>query len=268
MNHFIQYFIYYLYNLFYYFKSIFKKTPTLPTPVIDKTKKYLLDKTEYFNEHKNLALHSQQIESFFYDKSKYTEILKDPQNIYEKLWKTRILFEHTPRGNVIMIYDIYKMGFCYYSDQQVITYDILNAIAMKYVISFRCLDFFIDEKYYKSPFLKLYETTETKEMHTQKRIHQQNNSIRQTYSQPLPVAKQTPAKEPTEPITIKNRFLYQGKMANFSFIQKIPKKRVIIKHNTFNELFEKNPQMSYSEFKKSLTLNKATSTPTSSPTNT
>jgi hypothetical protein len=108
--------------------------------------------------------------------------------------------------------------------------------------------------------LKLYESVETKETHTQKRIHQQNNSIRQIHSQPLPVTKPpTTTMAPEEPMTIKNRFLYQGKIANFSFTQKIPKKRVMIKHNTLNELFENNPQMSYSEFKKS--MNKTTSTP-------
>ena len=253
-------------NFSIYILRIKQIDPTPPTPPPTPTEIYLLDKHTCFNKNKtNENIHVEtQIEPFFYDKPKYTKILKDSQNIYEKLWKTRILFENTPRGNVIMLYDIYKMGFCYYSDQQMITYDILNAVAMKYVVTFRCIDFFIDEKYYTSPFLKLYESVETKETHTQKRIHQQNNSIRQIHNQTLPMTKPPTTAAAEEPMTIKNRFLYQGKIANFSFTQKIPKKRVTIKHNTLNELFEKNPQMSYSEFKKS--LNKTTST--SRPTNT
>ena len=276
IQHFWFFILFNLYKIYNQIKTNFSIyilhiTPTQrtpPTPSPTPTEIYLLDKHTCFNKNKtneNIQVET-QIEAFFYDKSKYTKILKDSQNIYEKLWKTRILFENTPRGNVIMLYDIYKMGFCYYSDQQMITYDILNAVAMKYVVTFRCIDFFIDEKYYISPFLKLYESVETKETHTQKRIHQQNNSIRKIHSQPLPVTKPpttttTTTKEP-EPMTIKNRFLYQGKIANFSFTQKIPKKRVIIKHNTMNELFEKNPQMSYSEFKKSL---KTTSTSRTNP---
>jgi hypothetical protein len=55
----------------------------------------------------------------------------------EKMWRTRILFENTPRGNVIMFYDPYKLGFSFYCDQKIISYDILNAIATKYVRMFR-----------------------------------------------------------------------------------------------------------------------------------
>jgi hypothetical protein len=183
--------------------------------------------------------------------------MKNPDNPYEKQWKTKILFENTPRGNVIFTYDVYKMGFCYFSDQQAITYDILNAIAMKYVITFRCLDFFIDEKYHTSPFLELYEKEHLKETKTQQRINQQNNTIKNTLkSQNIPLKTKTnkpseiPA--PAAPMTIKNRFLYQGKIANFSFCQKIQKKRTANKPTIYNELFEKNPQMSYRDFKNSL----------------
>ena len=270
IKHLLCFILFNIYKIYYHFTNIFtysqSHTPILP-PKPTPTEIYLLDKHTFFNKNKETIQSQSQIESFFYNKHIYNETLKEPQNNFEKQWKTRILFENTPRGNVIMFYDIYKMGFYYFSDQQAITYDILNAIAMKYVVLFRCIDFFIDEKYHTSPFLELYEMPTTKETHTQKRIHQQNNSIRtmmkiQNQSVPVLNTKPTPTSA-VEMMTIKNRFLYQGKIANFSFCQKILKKRVIIKHNTFNALFENNPQMSYSDFKKSIADNNKQTTSTS-----
>ena len=44
-----------------------------------------------------------------------------------------------------MYYDVFKQGFSYYSNENYISYKILNAIAMKYVMVFFCRDFFMDE---------------------------------------------------------------------------------------------------------------------------
>ena len=84
------------------------------------------------------------IDAVFYSKSQWTELLKDENNYLEKKWRTKILIENTPRGNIIMYYDAYKLGFAYYSDQTV-PYPVLNAVAMKYVLTFFCRDFFMDE---------------------------------------------------------------------------------------------------------------------------
>jgi hypothetical protein len=84
------------------------------------------------------------IDTAFYDNTLFKQALREENNDIEKLWKTRILFENTPRGNIVMYYDPYKIGFAYYCDQYV-PYDILNAVAMKYVLMFQCRDFFVDE---------------------------------------------------------------------------------------------------------------------------
>jgi hypothetical protein len=253
----LNYFISFIRNLFSYIKLLFKiyanaffSQPIAPPPTPNQTKQYLLDKTAYFNERKNDTSYPQQIEPFFYDKTQYANTMKDITNPYEKQWKTRILFEHTPRGNIIMLYDIYKMGFCYYSDQQSIPYDILNAAAMKYVVVFKCLDFFIDETYYKSPFLELYEMENVKENKTQTRIQKQNTNIKNT----LQIAKKTTTIQSTTlpvPETIKNRFLYQGKMTNFSFCQKISKKVAAARtKHAYSDLFESDVKhISYKDFK-------------------
>ena len=118
-----------------------KKTET--ELFIEKRQKLFLKTFEDTN--KDLLQWNLNINYVFYSKSQYQEMIKDTKNPLEQQWKTRILFESTPRGSVIMYYDPFKLGFSYYSDQT-IPYNILNAMAMKYVIHFRCRDFFIDEQ--------------------------------------------------------------------------------------------------------------------------
>jgi hypothetical protein len=112
-------------------------------------------KDEYIELQKNKFLLSFQdethdwnsnIDEIIKDQTQLAEFLKDSKNDLEKKWRTRILIENTPRGNVIMFYDIYKRGFSYYCDQAVMPYDIMNAVAMKYVLKFRCRDFFVDSQ--------------------------------------------------------------------------------------------------------------------------
>jgi hypothetical protein len=108
----------------------------------------------YYNKNKRRFVSSFQddkdyndnIDSIFYDKNKFQQFMKEECNFIEREWRTRILFENTPRGNIVMFYDPYKQGFSYYCDFNSIPYPVLNAIAMKYVILFRCRDFFVDNK--------------------------------------------------------------------------------------------------------------------------
>ena len=100
------------------------------------------------------------IENVIYIKDEFFYILSNPKNHLEKLWKQRILIENTPRGNIYMYYDIFKQGFAYYSDQTGIPYPILNAVAMRYVTVFHCMDFFFDESSLPagmtSPLIKIF----------------------------------------------------------------------------------------------------------------
>jgi hypothetical protein len=93
---------------------------------------------------KNNDTKSESIDPIFYDRPSYKKLMEEPNNHLEKEWKTRILYENTPRGNIIMYYDVYKEGFAYYCDQTGISYRILNIVAMKYTTTFRCQDFFVD----------------------------------------------------------------------------------------------------------------------------
>lgn len=90
------------------------------------------------------ATANSSIDPLFYSKDEYKSAMEIYDNEYEKAWKRRVLIDSTPRGNVVMYYDPFKMGYSYYSDQH-IPYSVLNAVAMKYSTVYRCADFFMDE---------------------------------------------------------------------------------------------------------------------------
>ena len=92
--------------------------------------------------------------------------MNQENNYIEREWKTRILIDSSPRGNIIMYYDVYKQGFAYYSDQNSIPYCILNAVAMKYVLMFKCRDFYMNTnclpKDFVSPLAKIFHDDDKK----------------------------------------------------------------------------------------------------------
>ena len=91
------------------------------------------------------------IEPIFYNKQKFSECMREENNPLERRWNKNLLYESTPRGSIIMYYNVYKSGFAYYADQNSVPYSILNAMAMKYVVTFFCRDFFMDESITKEP---------------------------------------------------------------------------------------------------------------------
>lgn len=151
------------YNVFVYVCSAFapKKldTPLVPPPPPLDTTTSLSDRyierqtarllrtyntTTYETDSRRAINYNENIDAVFYSKPEWTRVLKDEDNYLEKKWRTKVLMETTPRGNIVMYYDAYKLGFAYYSDQTV-PYSILNAVSMKYVLTFFCRDFFMDE---------------------------------------------------------------------------------------------------------------------------
>ena len=95
---------------------------------------------------KTRALDKQATTTAFAD---YKAQVLPKDNPLELRWRKRLLMEFTPRGLVLMYYDAFKRGFAYYSDTHM-PYGILNAAAMKYVMTYRCQAFFVDEEYYVS----------------------------------------------------------------------------------------------------------------------
>ena len=88
------------------------------------------------------------IDAVFFDGSAtgFQDAMSERDNAMEKKWRTRVLWVMTPRGNVAMFYDAFKEAFAYYADTNAMPYPLLNALAMRYVRTFQCLSFFVDEQ--------------------------------------------------------------------------------------------------------------------------
>jgi len=262
-----------------------KQIEDKPISVVDK---YIEVKTQRFLEtYKNPENYSSNIESCFSSKKEYEILLKNETNDVEKRWKTRILCENTPRGNIFMFYDVYKQGFSYYSDIQGIPYSLLNAVAMKYVIMFRCRDFFVDDKItpVESPsFLIKLQEDEDAEEKTKKEKKKEDLGVIGIVTKNAPFAKfktyntamnklanesKPPATESTTSCSIdapdkiytNNKFIYLGKTVNFSFIQKIPMKPTLKRDlsdvtmdssRILEELRTERKWLNYRDFKQSL----------------
>ena len=208
-----------------------------------ENEKELIDNDYYVGEEeKSVEPWNQNIDPVFYDRKELSKVLETKKNVLENVWNSRILYESTPRGNIVMFYDVYKEGFSYYSDQTGIPYKILNAVAMKYVITFRCRDFFMDETISSSPFIKYNKDEEKKEQdkknETMKQLSSNNQSLpfvrfknRQTTTQPSemmgaiqpvnPMSQQSNTNV-TEKEYVNNRFIYKGRMHDWSPLQKPP----------------------------------------------
>lgn len=176
--------------------------------------------------------------------------IKSNKNIEIK-WKTRIIFETTPRGNIVMMYDTFNEAFIYHSDNSGVPYKILNAVAMKYVLMFRCRDFFVDENSipegYSSPFILNRKEVDIFEKN---KIISFVNELSSTSCDNSPFAKlksrvstvSDKKQKMTEIVCkIQNRFIYQGKLLNYSFLKKpiVPKQKIC-------------PETSYRSYKKML----------------
>ncbi len=186
----------------------------------------------------------------------------------EKL-KNSYIMETTPQGNVLMIYDIKKSSFTYYSDKT-IPYRYLEVVGRKYVKLFGCRPLFVDMeeelKLFEEKWTKEYELKKAKEaeeklkaeealknnkpVEIKKNVFAKFKSYNKDAGGKISMApppknsipsKTTETKE-NEKIILKeraNRYTYEGKFANFNFLQKIERK-----------VFNKKLGLSFADFKK------------------
>lgn len=217
-------------------------------PWLSPEEKYIIKIKEDFDKtyqsESHIEKYNENVDLVFLNKDLYSEILKDSDNELELSWKRRILFDFTPRGNVIMFYNSYKQGFSYYSDQN-IPYIILNAVAMKYVILYRCRDFFMDELVVPQKYgSRILELSRVEELDKKK----EEKSIQQIDTKSGPFAKFKSYVKPNDPIVVsknkinlpknmdfniknpvlnkdlmKNKFIYLGKTMNWKILSPIKK---------------------------------------------
>lgn len=257
-------------NFVYWVSNRVNKKETIKETQIDKPISIVKQLEHYIENEKKRFIKTYELDSqemnknmdpIFYDLDQYYKTILEENNELEKKWKSRILYEYLPLGNVIIFYDTYKRGFAYYSDHSV-SYSIINAVAMKYVRLFFCRDLFMDNKISPeicpSPLIQLEETEEknkTEKKNTEKNI----TAIDKDMIKRAPFAKlkkynmETKPTNNTDPLKSKvqdttrnmsqnlysiNRFIYSGKIANFSFLQKIIQKNKKFQSEKFSNMFD------------------------------
>ena len=280
----IIFFFTYLYRWFFYFlykaysAVINEKKAIVFDPVssyIEKNKKKLLNRfTKPGEFHTELSNNmNSNIEKVFYNKKDLLETLVDQNNELEKIWRSRVLFENTPRGNIIMYYDAFKQGFAYHSDINGIPYNILNAVAMKYVVLYHCRDLFIDNEYLEnekeSPLIKLYleQEKENKKENTDKiavkKLDDSAFAKLKNYKK-TDINEDKNTKDKSEEIKKpekeynRNIFINLGKICNFKILQKPEKKSKL--NGFYSKLLDgvtsegelQNQVMNYSKYKEFL----------------
>jgi hypothetical protein len=176
----------------------------------------------------------------------------------EKL-KNCFVMESTPLGNVLMIYDKERNSFKYYSDNS-IPYRYLEVVARKYVKQFSCRPVFVDmEEELKLAEEKWEQEKKEKEEKAEEEKQRKEEAIKNNIvlieekknvfakfkqynktagtghvSKAAPPKNSIPNKSFTEKrenekILLKdkaNRYTYEGKLANFSFLKKVNRKDV------------------------------------------
>jgi len=182
------------------------------------------------------------------------------------------VMETTPQGNVLMIYDNKRNTFKYYSDNS-IPYRYLEPVARKYVKLFNCRPIFVDmeeelrlaEERWEKERIEKEEKEDEEER--KKKENENNSHIKKEEKKSVfakfksynkdgasgKVNKVAPPKnsipmtkeQENEKIILKekaNRYTYEGKMANFSFLKKIERKIVDKKYGlTFADFKRMNP---------------------------
>jgi len=207
-------------------------------------------------------------------KEEYQNNSKELTEEKKKSLKNALLFENTPLGNVMMFYDDTRETFTYYSDTT-IPYRYLETISRKYVIMYHCASLYIDmedeikeaerkrdlekekeekektkretqykgeEKEKKSVFAKLkkYNRSDAKSQIIQPgSSNKTTNNSRMTGPDKTAENKNMIVKENA------NRYSYEGKLINFSFLKKVDRK-----------LLDSKYAMSFSDFKKKMSEKK------------
>jgi hypothetical protein len=188
----------------------------------------------------------------------------------EKLRDCHVI-EKTPLGNVLMKYNNDRTTFEYYSDNT-IPYRYLETVARKYVKMFNCRPIFIDMeeelKLYEEKLIELERKEKERELEKERKEKEKGKELEKeetkknvfakfkTYNKDAGTGRVNTAPPPKNSIPNKNitdkntneklilkeksnRYTYEGKFSNFSFIKKVERKAV-----------DKKYAMTFANFKK------------------
>ena len=253
-----------LYDFFYFLTN---RKRIKNENILTKSDAYIENKKEQLLERFKKGTLNENVEKEFYNETIYKDAIIAEDNKLEKNWKKKILFEQTPRGSVIMYYDAFKLAFSYYSDTNSLPYKLLNAIAMKYCLTFHCMDFFIDQNIVptenESPLIKIH--------HIEKKKKKENKNIQKEDSdENSPFAKlknynndkiktrdngEKENKDEKIKNIITNKFISLGKIRSFQPLYKPLKKNKSVQftssllENLEQETNLQKQVMSYKDFK-------------------
>ena len=255
-----------------------RKSITPPVALKTPMETYIeLNLNRFLKTYESTEKYCENIDDGFYEKDQLKQLLVEANNPLEIEWKRRILYESTPRGNIMMYYNPYKLGFVYYSDTNIMNVSLLNAAAMKYCISYRCRDFFVDngvtpENRHSALIPIHFIEPPAQPKSADKSATKLDNSAFAKFKN---YSKQTEKSHPNnKKVTIieptvtppkdvcKNRFIYMGKMSNLNLLQPIKKPTNTINgfksqhlDNLKGETQLQERVMSYKDFKKRSTNN-------------
>jgi hypothetical protein len=242
MNHTVFSDVNYMYNfafciLFYQFAVLFAVF------IVNKCKE-----VEKEIEEENMEIKEEKVIVPYVDK--YKDKIKSDENVtltkdFMDNLKNTFVMEMTPNGNVLMFWDNDRNSFTYYSDTSM-PYRYLEVVARKYVIMNNCREIYYIMEEQLKPLVKPL-VKEEKEINVFAKLKSYNQSSiintknvapkKQNISTRLPTINIK--KEDKNDILLKenaNRYSYEGKMVNFSFLKK-PKRN-------------DSEKISFSEFKK------------------
>lgn len=193
---------------------------------------------------------NKQINSNLYSIQTRKTLFEDPNNQLEKQWKSRILIEHTTNGNIIMYYDCYRMEFVYYSDMQIVPNKALHYASMKYVVMYRCRDFFIDmDNFPNNKMIDLLKTEDEKlKTKTPSKFMEERKDLAPVMLKPKIYKDKNSTKKQTEinkPHLYTNKYIRIGKMADFNILQKSPNKNIA---RINKMMFEEKPNTIIADF--------------------
>ena len=220
--------------------KFFGRKPNTPPVAIKSPMETYVERnlSRFLKTYESTEKYSENIDDGFYVKDRLKQMLVEANNPLEIEWKRRILYETTPRGNIMMYYDPYKLAFVYYSDTNIMNVSLLNAAAMKYCISYRCRDFFVDNgitpENRHSVLIPIHfiEPPPQKKGTDKSSTQKLDNSAFAKFKN---YSKQTEESHPNKKVTIisptcptpkdvcKNRFIYMGKISNLNVLQPIKK---------------------------------------------
>jgi hypothetical protein len=155
--------------------------------------------------------------------------VSNPQEKDVDSLKKNVLIENTPFGNVIMFYDSSKNSFIYYSDKT-LSYPVVNTVGRKYVLTFGCEFLYVDEN---NPIKKstTIESPSSKPLNkpttTNKNVYAKFKNYKNPNSTTTPILSTSSSSNNKKKEEVKeeqiNRYTCEGKLSNFSFLQKVQK---------------------------------------------